>query len=119
MRQLHPHHKKKIALWVAVGGIMTLVVAMWAVLLPTQLRDANLFGSLDRWQVYRPSTKELSEGWSETMDKWKVLMNDAQAQSDLQTANERPRVTESDVDKLKGRIEAAGSRNEAEPETTP
>lgn len=119
MRQLHPHAKKKVAIWVAVGGIMALVVAMWVILLPTQLKDANLFGNADRWQVYRPATEELSEGWSDTMDKWKVLLNEAAVQSDLDASNEPSRVSATEIDKLKGRIEEAGSRNEVQSEPKP
>jgi hypothetical protein len=122
---MNQHAKKQIALWVAVGGIMTLVVALWALLLPMQISEFSLIGAreLSRWQVHEPQLESVSKSWDETMAKWRALLDEAaaktQAELDAKARLERaeaeePKVSRSDIEKLRAKIEAANSRNETE-----
>lgn len=106
-------------MWVAIGGLMSLIVVVWAFLLPMQFGNGTLLGAREiaEWQVYRPKAQEVSKNFSETMDKWKALLNDAARVSEAQyqaenLANINQQVSQEDVDKLRAKIEKANATNQ-------
>ena len=63
MRAATPRHgqddgKRRLTLWLVVGGIMALVLAVWIIFLPYQIGREQLRGALssDRWQAGAPET---------------------------------------------------------------
>jgi hypothetical protein len=61
--------RRVIALWLAVGGSMAVIVAVWALVLPWQLGSVVGSARLDssRWSVVRPVQAET--GFMETLKK--------------------------------------------------
>jgi len=62
--------RRSLALWLSVGGIMAVIVAMWALLLPSQLGGLSLTGkdAIDRWHVLSPDRGQ-TPSFQQTLDR--------------------------------------------------
>lgn len=58
-QQGHDVHKKHFAMWIAVGGTMAVIVVLWLLILPMQLREQRFTGlrGATRWYT-------AEEGWA-------------------------------------------------------
>lgn len=54
-------HRKHLAMWIAVGGTMAVIVVLWLLILPMQLREQRFTGlrGATRWYT-------AEDGWTET-----------------------------------------------------
>lgn len=113
-------HHRHIALWIAVGGTVAAVVALWALILPTQMRQIRLVSDKDRsrWSVVasdegeRMKAKPLGDILQEQrakLDELEVRMREAVTGGTAAQAK---------VDDLTAKIEAA-SKEQAKTDTVP
>ncbi len=107
------HAKKQLALWLAVGGTMAVIVTMWVLLLPMQLSDIRLPSARDlsRWSVVK-SAKEQSRTFDENLRAIRQKLNELTQTSQQQA---QPAPVNIDIQQLREKLEAASLRNEQLP----
>lgn len=113
------HHKKQpphrhLALWLASGGILLIVIVLWAMILPTQLshRSVKSFSSWLR-PVSADATvgdKSPSESFREMLDTSRQGLNVLEAQ--LRAKNVQDETVQTETNRLRARIEGAAAANE-------
>ncbi len=101
--------RKHLALWLAVGGTMAVIIAMWLMLLPMQLNDTRLpnAGDLSRWSVVR-SAKDQTRSFEDNLRAIRQKLNEL-TQSSQQI---QPSPVNVDIQQLRQKLEAASLRNE-------
>jgi len=108
-------HRKHLALWLAVGGTMALIIVMWLFLLPMQLGEVRLPNAKDlsRWNVVT-TAKEQSRTFEENLriihERLKALSNSGSA---AVPAPAQP--VNMNIDLLRQKLEAASLRNQQPP----
>jgi hypothetical protein len=105
-------HRKLIALWLAVGGSMAVIVVLWFVLLPVQIGDLRLPNAADlaRWRTLAPASNtnmSLDETLTQIRSRLEKLTNSSQP-GPTQQPN-----TVVNIEALRQKLEAAALRNEA------
>lgn len=98
------NRNKHVALWVAVGGTMAAIVALWFVALPLQMRDVRLDGLRDavRWGAARDAAPAEEPSFDDALA----------AQRRALEAMEQPAPVEQEsgkIDRLQAKIEASPS----------
>ena len=107
---LHEHHKKHIALWVAVGGTMAVIVALWVLILPMQLQGSRFIGmrGAARWNAAGADDGQAESSFVD------VLARQRQRLLDIEKTTGTTRQDASlKIQELRAKIEAASQRNEA------
>jgi len=84
-----------LTLWLAVGGIMLVVLVLWLLLLPVQLGRIGLTSSgyLDRWHVLQPNAGKagsLSDSLDRLHRKLEELTGKMESQSAAQPSLDLP-----------------------------
>lgn len=108
------HRRKHLATWVAATGTLAVVVALWAMLLPTQLGGIEAFGmkhSPSWMRSQEAAQEESAPTYQEALDRMRSMLD--KAEYDQRTRMERERAAREETDLLRERIESAA----AEPET--
>lgn len=115
MQQRHDEHRRHIALWVAVGGTMAVIVALWVLILPMQLSDTRFLGLRDaaRWNAANGD-----DGSTEPTFQEVLLQQRRQLESYERSAGISAETSVDKIEELRAKIEAASKRNEAAPATT-
>ena len=113
MQRRHDEHKRHVALWVAVGGTMAVIVALWVLILPMQLSDSRFLGLRDaaRWNA---AGSDAGDDPSPTFEE--AL---AQQRRQLRAFEESISETKNDsvtkIQELRAKIEAASQKKEIAP----
>lgn len=110
-----PHeerHRKLTALWLAVGGSMAVIVALWLILLPVQIGDLRLpnIKDLSRWRAVTPATNatvSFDSALTQIKSRLEVLTNSSPPSAATKAK------TLINIDALRQKLEAAAQRNEA------
>ncbi len=99
------HQKKHVVLWAAVAATMAVIVALWVILLPLQLKKARAAWTQNapHWGVVQ--TKSPATSWSEEMAKIRGEIDAAERQTVGSGA------ASAQVDLLRQKIEAASQTN--------
>ncbi|MEK9151870.1 MAG: hypothetical protein AAB692_00735 [Patescibacteria group bacterium] len=65
--------KRHLALWLAVGGTMAVIVALWAMLLPAQMGDFSFFGARQNadWESIRAKSAASRQEFSDSLARLK------------------------------------------------
>lgn len=111
----HDHHKRRIALWIAVVGTMSVIIAIWAVVLPIQLEDSLSFGArgLLGSDKLRQDGEDARKTFAEGLKKLEAAWTDAQRR-ELQAARQEKTVEA--VDGLKSKIYEASATKISPPQ---
>ncbi len=118
MQHRRDEHKRHIALWVAVGGTMAVIVALWVLILPMQLQDMRFAGVRDaaRWNAARSA--DAPESGTTLDDVLAAQRRKLQAIERNVNANGQANTSAAlKIDELRAKIEAASQKNEAAPPT--
>lgn len=102
------HEKKKhLALWGAVAGTMVVVMALWAMVLPTQMQELELAReqNRDRWQVAEESESAVIKSFAEVLGEQREALKEIEAR--MGRAESQPEGAAAKLDELKGKFEAA------------
>jgi len=109
--------KRKVTMWVAVGGIVACVVTVWLLLFPLQMQKAKT-GGISGW-LFNGNTpvdgKTFSETWHEAADAFDQNFGDLKKQIDAEVAKEAAPENSAALDKLRARIEEAAAKRTAAP----
>ncbi|HTM67670.1 MAG TPA: hypothetical protein VL426_00065 [Candidatus Binatia bacterium] len=113
---LHEHHRKHIALWVAVGGTMAVIVALWVLILPMQLQDSRFAGfrGAARWSAARADEPSSKPTFSEVLSAQRRTLQDIEKRTGTSSGD-----TSLKIQELRAKIEAASKKNEIEPPPAP
>jgi hypothetical protein len=78
-RPSHLHHddRKLIALWLAVGGTMAVIVALWILILPSQLaQDGRINLNVSQWYAARQNdVRPQQKSFSQVMAEQEAQLN--------------------------------------------
>lgn len=109
-------HKRHIALWVAVGGTMAVIVALWVLILPMQLSDMRFAGVRDaaRWNAARGADADSGTSLSDVLATQRRRL-EAIEKNTAATGQQGSATLK--IDELRAKIEAAAKKNEAPPAT--
>src|SRR5512142_2167974 len=113
MQHRRDEHKRHIALWVAVGGTMAVIVALWVLILPMQLQDMRFAGVRDaaRWNAARSA--DAPESGTTLDDVLAAQRRKLQAiEQNVGSVNASGGAALK-IDELRAKIEAAAKKNEA------
>jgi len=110
--------RKLTALWLAVGGSVAVIVALWFMLLPMQIGELRLPSAkdLDRWHTLKPAAdtvKSFDENLRLIRERLGQLTNSTQAPA---PANKPATVV--DIEQLRQKLEAASQRIESQATNT-
>lgn len=113
---LHEHHRKHIALWVAVGGTMAVIVALWVLILPMQLQDARFAGlrGAARWSARPAEESDAKATFSDVLAQQRKTLLDLEKRTGTS-----PGDTSLKIDELRAKIEAASQKNQVTPSPAP
>ena len=109
---LHEHHRKHIALWVAVGGTMAVIVALWVLILPMQLQDSRFAGfrGASRWSAVAPDESDTQPTFTEVLSRQREVLLDLEKRAGTSQDD-----TSLKIQELRAKIEAASKKNEVAP----
>lgn len=108
--RLDEHSRKHIALWVAVGGTMAVIVALWVLILPMQLRDLSFTGVRDaaRWYTTEvEATGGPQPTFSEVLRQQRLDLEEIERQATTETSVD----SSAKIDELRAKIEASNNAN--------
>lgn len=113
---MHPQnpevHRKHLAMWVAVGGTMAVIVVLWLLILPMQLSQQRFTGLRDATRWY---TAE--DGWTATDEQpsFAEVLEEQRRKLDAIELNTGAAVggNAKRIEDLRAKIEASGSTNAA------
>jgi len=108
---MHQEHRKHIALWVAVGGTMAVIVALWVLILPMQLQDSRFLGmrGAARWNgVHVEEGGNNGPSFGDVLAKQRRRLLDIEKKTGTSTQDATVKIQE-----LRAKIEAANQKNEA------
>ena len=109
------HHKpqpphRHVALWVATGVTLLLVIVLWAMILPTQLREGS-GRSLTSW--FRPLESSNAQTPQSLQDLMAASRRDLDVlEGQLRAKNVQENTVQSETDRLRARIEGAAAASE-------
>lgn len=117
---LRHHRRKHLALWIAVGGIMALVVTLWALLLPTQfeLGRSSVAKDSDRWYALQKEDqkrKSFHEALDDIGERLGEIESEQRMRLRAEQATEPSPAIRGEIDALRTKIEAASKKNELTP----
>jgi hypothetical protein len=101
---------RHLALWIAVGGTAAAVVALWALILPTQIRRVRLEGERDRsrWTVLGEDGQSVQKSFSDIMAEQRARLDEIEAK--MRETVAAPDAAQAQVQDLTAKIEAAGAK---------
>ena len=113
---LHEHHRKHIALWVAVGGTMAVIVALWVLILPMQLQDMRVAGfrGAARWSAQAPEERASAASFTDVLAQQRRTLLEIEKKAGTSADD-----TSLKIQELRAKIEAASKKNEVAPAPAP
>lgn len=117
MQDQHQEHRKHVAFWVAVSGTSAIVVALWAMILPTQLRRIRLSAQQDksRWGVVEDTqAKEKVKPFAEIMAEQRATLDEIEKRAQPNDTAIAPNTVTSKIEDLRAKIEAAAQKHSSE-----
>ncbi|MEY4744436.1 MAG: hypothetical protein RL272_381 [Candidatus Parcubacteria bacterium] len=114
MHRRHDEHKRHLALWIAVGGTMSVIVVLWVLILPMQLQGQRFNGMRDaaRWNAARGDGAAEAPTLAEVLAKQRRQLEAIEKGQQAKTTGAAAK-----IDELRAKIEAASQKNEAPPAT--
>jgi type VI protein secretion system component VasF len=115
------HRSKHVALWVAVGGTMTLIAVLWFMLLPFQLSNGGKvsgFGEMRRWYSVRQDDGRGEASFQEALDGLGAQLEQLEDDQRKRLRAEQPPTGSSpavrgEIDDLRAKIEATSKKNDS------
>lgn len=111
-RFVREHHQRHVVLFVATGGTLMLVVALWVMILPTQIGSGRGIGikSAASWIKTAPGEQaDTPRSFGEVMSRLRQNLNDFESAQRARYAQEDAIKTE--TDRLRARIESLNGTN--------
>jgi hypothetical protein len=109
-------HRRRVAAWAAAGGTFLLIVALWAMLLPTQLGGMPSFGfkNAPSWQSLRTQAALQAPAFQDSVNGMQRQLDAAEAQ---QRDVAQRAAAEQEAATLRARIETSTQSSSAAPVT--
>jgi len=116
MHDPRQEQRKYVAFWVAVGGTSAVVVALWAMIVPTQLRRVRLEAQKDRsrWGVVDDAGGEKVKSFSELMEEQRAALDEIEKRVDPSGVPAASIGTAAKIEELKAKIQAASEKHSTE-----
>jgi hypothetical protein len=109
---LNPNDRKHVVMWAAVGGTMLVIVALWVMILPSQLAQTGRSEmNFSRWyQARTEDTKSDRQSFSEVMAEQKAQLDALENSQKTNTSIEEAKNVQK-IDELRAKIDAATNAN--------
>lgn len=113
MKPGNEHHKKHVATWVAATGTLAVIVALWAMLLPTTLGGMESFGIKDSpsWMVLPEKADDEPTGFQEAFDRSGNLLDRMESDNRARVQREQAAAAaNAEAELLRMKIESAAAQ---------
>jgi hypothetical protein len=110
--RLDEHSRKHLALWIAVGGTMAVIIALWVLILPMQLADMKFSGVGDAARWYTTQV-DATGGPQPTFSEVLAQQRRDLEEIERQTTTESSGNSSAKIEELRAKIEASNDVNVA------